>query len=86
MLFSRKRLREGLQTFASAVANVILGGHTCIAFKVDQIGPGGCSALQGRMQCTAEAVVVHCGSGCSALRLRRAKLAQKPSVLFWIRE
>ena len=38
------------------------------------------------MQCTAEAVAVHCGSGCSALRLRWAKLAQKPSVLFWIRE
>ena len=64
MLFSRKRLRERFITFASAVANVILGGHTCIAFKVDQIGPGGCSAL----------------------RLRWVKLAQKPSVLFWIRE
>ena len=47
---------------------------------------GECSALQGRMQCTAEAVAVHCGSGCSALRLRWVKLAQKPSVLFWIRE
>ena len=86
MLFSRKRLRERFITFETAVANVILGGHTCIAFKVDQIGPGGCSALQGRMQCTAEAVVVHCGSGCSALRLRWVKLAQKPSALFWIRE
>ena len=86
MLFSHKRLRERFITFASAVANVILGGHTCIAFKVDQIGSGGCSALQGRMQCTAEAVAVHCGSGCSALRLRWVKLAQKPSVLFWIRE
>ena len=53
MLFSRKRLWERFITFASAVANVILGGHTCIAFKVDQIGPGGCSALQGRLQCTA---------------------------------
>ena len=38
------------------------------------------------MQCTAEADAVHCGSGCSALRLRRAKLAPKSSVLFWIRE
>ena len=38
------------------------------------------------MQCTAEADAVHCGSGCSALRLRRAKLAPKLSVLFWIRE
>ena len=26
------------------------------------------SALQGRMQCTAGAVAVHCGSGCSALQ------------------
>ena len=59
MLFSHKRLRERFITFASAVANVILGGHTCIAFKVDQIGSGGCSALQGRMQCTAGAVAVH---------------------------
>ena len=30
----------------------------------------GCSALQGRMQCTAGADAVHCGSGCSALRER----------------
>ena len=26
------------------------------------------SALQGRMQCTAGAVALHCGSGCSALQ------------------
>ena len=31
------------------------------------------SALQGRMQCTARTVAVHCGSGCSALRLRWGK-------------
>ena len=31
------------------------------------------SALQGRMQCTAGAVAVHCGDGCSALRLRWVK-------------
>ena len=31
---------------------------------------GGCSALRGRMQCTAEAVAVHCRSGCSALQER----------------
>ena len=31
------------------------------------------SALQGRMQCTAGAVAVHCGDGCSALRLRWIK-------------
>ena len=47
---------------------------------------GGCSALRGRMQCTAEAVAVHCRSGCSALRLRWVKLALKWSVVFWIRE
>ena len=44
------------------------------------------SALQGRMQCTARADAVHCGSGCSALRLRWVKLAPKSSVLFWIRD
>ena len=58
--FSRKRLRERFITFASAVYNVWIRGckrypwrtHV-FAFKVDQIGPGGCSALQGWMQCTA---------------------------------
>ena len=39
-----------------------------------------------RMQYTARTDAVHCGSGCSALRLRRAKLAQKSSVLFYRRE
>ena len=47
---------------------------------------GKCSALRGRMQCTAEAVAVHCRSGCSAQRLRWVKLAPKWSVVFWIRE
>ena len=28
------------------------------------------TAVRGRMQCSAMAVAVHCGSGCSALRLR----------------
>ena len=48
------------QTFAGAVYNVCIRGckrypwrtHV-FAFKVDQIGPGGCSALRGRLQCTA---------------------------------
>ena len=31
------------------------------------------------MQCTAGAVAVHCGDGCSALRLRWVKLALKSS-------
>ena len=91
--FSRKRLRERFITFAGAVYNVCIRGckrypwrtHV-FAFKVDQIGPGGCSALQGRMQCTAGAVAVHCGDGCSALRLRWVKLAPKWPVLFWIRD
>ena len=69
--FSRKRLRERFITFAGAVYNVCIRGckrylwrtHV-FAFKVDQIGPGGCSAL----------------------RLRWAKLAPKSSVLFWTRE
>ena len=84
--FSRKRLRERFITFASAVYNVCIRGckrypwrtHV-FAFKVDQIGPGGCSALQGWLQCTAGTVAVHCGGGCSALRLRWAKLAPKSS-------
>ena len=88
--FSRKRLRERFITFASAVYNVCIRGckrypwrtHV-FAFKVDQIGPGGCSALQGWLQCTAGTVAVHCGGGCSALRLRWAKLAPKSSALFW---
>ena len=91
--FSRKRLRERFITFASAVYNVCIRGckrypwrtHV-FAFKVDQIDPGGCSALQGWLQCTAGTVAVHCGGGCSALRLRWAKLAPKSSVLFWTRE
>ena len=88
--FSRKRLRERFITFAGAVYNVCIRGckrypwrtHV-FAFKVDQIGPGGCSALQGWLQCTAGTVAVHCGGGCSALRLRRTKQASKSPALFW---
>ena len=53
----------------------------------------GCTYLRGRLHVLAGKVAstsvenaVHCGSGCSALRLRRAKLAPKLSVLFWTRE
>ena len=42
--------------------------------------------LSLKRQCTARTYAVHCGSGCSALRLRRAKGAPKSPVLFWIRE
>ena len=53
--FSRKRLRERFITFAGAVYNVCIRGckrypwrtHV-FAFKVDQIGPGGCSVLRLR--------------------------------------
>ena len=44
---------------------------TVICLKVpfsDGLGGEGCSALQGRMQCTAGTVAVHCNRHCSALR------------------
>ena len=74
------------QTFAMAVANVYDGGCKRLRERMQTFAVKRGSALQGRMQCTAGAVAVHCGSGCSALRLRWVKLAQKPSALFWIRE
>ena len=42
--------------------------------------------LSRKRQCTAGTVALHCGSGCSALRLRWVKLVPKSPVLFWIRE
>ena len=58
--FSRKRLRERFITFASAVANVILGGRMYLRLKQTKLVladavhcKGGCSALRGRLQCTA---------------------------------
>ena len=42
--------------------------------------------LAGKVASTSVENAVHCKDGCSALRLRRAKLAQKSSVLFWTRE
>ena len=39
-----------------------------------------------KRQCTARTDAVHCGDGCSALRLRWVKLVPKSPVLFWIRE
>ena len=38
--------------------------------------------LAWRMQCTARTDAVHCGGGCSALRLKWVKLAPKSPVLF----
>ena len=77
-VFHRKRLQGRLQTFAGKVAYISV--EDAVHCK------DGCSALQGRMQCTAWTVALHCRGGCSALRLRRAKGAQKSPVLFWTRE
>ena len=45
-----------------------------------------CNALRGRLQSFALADAMLCVGWCKALRLRWARLAQKSSVLFWIRE
>ena len=74
------------QTFAMAVANVYDGGCKRLRERMQTFAVKRGSALQGRMQCTARTDAVHCGSGCSALRLRWVKLASKSPVLFWIRE
>ena len=42
--------------------------------------------LQGQLHVLAGKEAVHCGSGCSALRLKWVKLAPKSSVLFGIRD
>ena len=81
-----KRLRWRLQTFTMAVANVCDGGCKRLRERMQTFAVKRGSALQGQMQCTARADAVHCGSGCSALRLRWVKLASKSPVLFWIRE
>ena len=59
---------------------------TAVCQRTGEIVVDRYSALQGRMQCTAGAVALHCRDGCSALRLRWAKGTPKSSVLFWIRE
>ena len=74
------------QTFAMAVANVYDGGCKRLRERMQTFAVKRGSALQGRMQCTARADAVHCGDGCSALRLRWAKQTPKSPVLFWIRE
>ena len=75
-----------MQTFTMAVANVYDGGCKRLRERMQTFAVKRGSALQGRMQCTARADAVHCGSGCSALRLRWVKLAPKSPVLFWIRD
>ena len=58
--FSRKRLRERFITFASSVANVILGSCKRYPWRTHVFAlsdastcRSGCSALRGRLQCTA---------------------------------
>ena len=53
-----------------AVANVYDGGCKRLRERMQTFAVKRGSALQGRMQCTARADAVHCGSGCSALRER----------------
>ena len=67
------------RTYLQGQTHVLAGtdARTCV---------DGCSTLRGGMQCTAWTVALHCRGGCSALRLRRAKGAQKSPVLFWTRE
>ena len=82
--FSRKRLRERFITFASSVANVILGSCKRYPWRTHVFAlsdastcRSGCRYLQGRMHVLAGKVAcisvedaVHCRSGCSALRGR----------------
>ena len=51
-VFHRKRLQGRLQTFAGKVAYISVED----AVHCED----GCSALRGRLQCTAGAVAVHC--------------------------
>ena len=53
-----------------AVANVYDGGCKRLRERMQTFAVKRGCALQGRMQCTAGTVAVHCGSGCSALRER----------------
>ena len=51
-------------------ANVYDGGCKRLRERMQTFAVKRCSALQGRMQCTAGTDAVHCGDGCSALRER----------------
>ena len=85
-----KNMGEGIPQKASFhhlfTANVYDGGCKRLRWRLQTFAVKRGSALQGRMQCTARAVAVHCGSGCSALRLRWVKLTPKSPVLLRIRE
>ena len=81
------------ETFALAIAMLCVGRCNalrwrlqCFALAVAKLCVGGCNALRWRFQCFVLAVAMLCVGDCNALRLRLAKLAQKSSVIFWIRE
>ena len=73
-----KYLQGRLQVLAGTVAGTCGDGCRYLQERLQ--------VLAWRMQCTARTDAVHCRKGCSALRLRGAKLVPKSSVLLWMRE
>ena len=67
-------------------ANVYDGGCKRLRWQLQTFAGKVANVCGEKRQCTAGTVAVHCGSGCSALRLRRVKLTPKSPVLFRIRE
>ena len=73
--FSRKRLQERFITFASSVANVILGGckrypwrtHV-FALSVASTCRNGCKYVRLNLDQIGSADALHCRTGCSALQ------------------
>ena len=74
------------QTFAMAVANVYDGGCKRLRWRLQTFAGKDANVCGEKRQCTARTDAVHCGDGCSALRLRWAKQTPKSPVLFRIRE
>ena len=68
---------------AAWLVSVLIGTHPK---DLEKAFSGPDERLTSGMQTFAGAVANVCGNGCNALRLRRAKLAPKSPVLFWIRE
>ena len=67
-------------------ANVYDGGCKRLRWRLQTFAGKDANVCGEKRQCTARTDAVHCGSGCSALRLRWVKLVPKSPVLFWIRE
>ena len=67
-------------------ANVYDGGCKRLRWRLQTFAGKDANVCGEKRLCTARTDAVHCGSGCSALRLRWVKLAPKSSVLFWIRD